>query len=1141
MIIATDEDVDNKKWLHLKIIILLGQRLRIYMVFFLAIFSWTYGDYASAVVPTTVTGTLTMLVPDITNGIDMPDIKLELINSKSAVVATGVTYVDGSFRLTANQPGSYSLCWNIQGVHGCNEAINFIAGENKSQRVEVKLDGMFTYGQVLTADKRPCWINDPFFNLNVSTQIDISNDKQQSVAKPVRANSKGYYLFVLKQNGIYTVRASCEKAAVSASTIVGKSSLATNLTLPNHAPRIVSLMATSKGKSVLGAAPGTKLTLIANARDKEDDQLQYLWRDNDGKPLVISDTPTITRIAAAGRNTSYLMVRDGKGGYAYKTITPENRKGTLNIQFSGFVLDETTRKPIVKAKVEFAGRTISTNVQGWFSVSGSKNAANRYVLNIRHPNYATLSNVFDRSETGVTFDMIVAQITTIKSSEVAINVIDKNSSGLCGKTPTQKNPPIPRRAPTLKTVEYADNDNPPVKPLSTDFIKQLTATQTCQKLGAQIRIPANGLERLDKKIPVGRIRMAMATLDPTRRALPGDNRAIDKQGKRANLVSYGAVFVEFRDSTGALLNLRPKVKAEIRVPVPSKQQSTMPPKVITWSYQEDIGLWNELGLSELLTQANAIPVFTTSTTSVVPSIINIDVPNYPSGDPKTCVRFEVTSSLAAWSNLHLLATVSHNGNQVVTRDLYLTGGPGYYLVEGIPFGNTFPPNTLRVQLFGNLTGGSQVVLLDNIINTDARPQASNAFPENSTTGYSECGNPIVLDASSNIPAYATEVTTAVDGTGVRPLFLTGTGSFAPLDGEAIATAYYSSIDPNDEKLTLGAWLQLNHFNDPQHLNVNATYLNYNDLGFGRNMTCRANGLGMNGKVACYVTNYGAPDQNPQNADDATSQTLSKRGATVAMEYDPNATSGEEVQFYVYNDTGSVRLNFADLDGFGPKPVPHLCMVCHGGDPLLTNQGSTTSTQGKVQYARFREFDLPSFKYSLGRSWDYGNPVGLPALANGTPDPNSPYLNTKELDTFGQLNAMVTATAPVSSPIKLLIDSWYPAGGITFPWPGPISGAVPVGWAANVTDYNEIYGKSCRTCHVARDAGVINNTITFNTYTDFTNSGVSGKVCSPGNNTMPNAAVTYKNFWLNVQPTTSLTVGQSFINFFNGLSPGSCVP
>jgi hypothetical protein len=115
----------------------------------------------------------------------------------------------------------------------------------------------------------------------------------------------------------------------------------------------------------------------------------------------------------------------------------------------------------------------------------------------------------------------------------------------------------------------------------------------------------------------------------------------------------------------------------------------------------------------------------------------------------------------------------------------------------------------------------------------------------------------------------------------------------------------------------------------------------------------------------------------------------------------------------------------------------------------------------------------------------------------------------ELAAFGDLNRQVRDISPATSPIKDLINAWYSGnfGG------APVTPPVPTGWSTQTNGYHNVYAKSCRTCHVARDNGVANNFITFNESSDF--SGTSFVVCqSP--KVMPNAFVTYKNFWGDLQ-------------------------
>jgi len=244
-------------------------------------------------------------------------------------------------------------------------------------------------------------------------------------------------------------------------------------------------------------------------------------------------------------------------------------------------------------------------------------------------------------------------------------------------------------------------------------------------------------------------------------------------------------------------------------------------------------------------------------------------------------------------------------------------------------------------------------------------------------------------------------------------------------------------------------------------------------------------------LACYVTNYGAPNQAAANADAALAQDAAQRGATVAMEFTSGA-GADAVQFYVYSNTGETAtlLKFADLDGFGPKPVPHLCLVCHGGSPALAGN--------KAQHSRFREFDLPSFRYPNNQSWDFGQAV--PAEV--------------DIQSFGALNQMVQDITPAAAPIHDLIQAWYPGSNYTV---APVLPSPPSGWSGNATaidGYHNVYGKTCRTCHVARDGGALSPPfITFNSKSEF--EFLSYVVCGKDYRVMPNAIITYKNFWTDV--------------------------
>jgi hypothetical protein len=1031
----------------------------------------------AATSPLLATGTLVVLIkggkPG--QGVEIPDAELTLQTAQGVTVGNAVTELDGSFRINAPAPGVYSLCWTIQGQQGCKREVALNEGSTSLRRVEIRIDGPQVFGRVLTRDARPCWVNDPFFKLDVSTRVRLLDERGNQASKDSRANVRGDYL-LLAPGVPVVVHAACEKAEAKAAVAVG-GVVPTHVTLPNHAPRIVELAANDGIKARVRLAPGTNYKLAAVVRDRDADAVEHLWRDNDGQPMVAANASSLTRTAQTtpGRTSTYLIARDGRGGYAFKRFDLE--VGPPTIQLSGVAIDETDRQPVANATIEFGGVTGTTNAQGWFSVSGPTNSEDRYVLNIRHANFALMSRVFDRSSTGNTYELIRAQVKKFAPLG-AIDVTDTESSGPCGGK-FDATAPVGAQGLRLQAVEYFDPEAKDRKPLSPDLIQRLTSRRDCVRQGAQIIIPAGALKRVDGRKIQGDIRVAMATLDPTRRALPGDYQATDRSGKRAELLSYGAAYAEFRDDSGALLNLARGKLAEVRVPVPVAQRDTAKPSIDFWSYDEKSGRWALEGKAQLVNTA-AGPMYVGKTKHF--STLNMDVAGSDI-NLATCARFELGASLAAWTGLKLRATVSFNGNAVQTKETFLDGQQ-YHGIFRIPFGSGFPPNTLRVELFGTFNGRS-VVLVDNIINTDLRPKMT----DNGTATalwpnypYSECGVPIVLNADPiSVPAYGSN-----DATN-RPYFLTGPGgAYLPANGEATATAYYNAIDPGNAKTTLGAWWNANGFGAADGSGgTRAAYLNFNDLGFGRDMNCRSGAV----KMACYVTNYGAPNQNPSNADAAQTRDATQRGATVAMEFDPAAGS-EAVQFYVYGNAGASagRLKFADLDGFGPKPVPQLCQVCHGGDPAL-------SAGGKSEHSRFREFDLPSFKYSGNRSWDYGQTT----------------LNATELANFGNLNQQVRSTSGAVTPVSALIDAWYPTGFATAP-AKPVAANVPAGWAGNIDGYNEVYGKTCRTCHLARDGGTNPpGGLTFNSLTSFQSR--SYVVCGLGNRVMPNAIVTYKNFWL----------------------------
>jgi hypothetical protein len=322
-----------------------------------------------------------------------------------------------------------------------------------------------------------------------------------------------------------------------------------------------------------------------------------------------------------------------------------------------------------------------------------------------------------------------------------------------------------------------------------------------------------------------------------------------------------------------------------------------------------------------------------------------------------------------------------------------------------------------------------------------------------------------------------------------------------------ALQYYAAIGAitNPAKIsgpkdTFGKWLATNGF-----LNVNnnlvptasAVYFNAGDLGFGREMNLKTNG----DEFAFYVTNY-------KDADVAAS----KKGpvATVCMEFsraaDPASAKkvgSPYIKFYVYEHSTNVDLFSsplvvsADLDGFGQKFVPNLCMVCHGGSRGQLSQIKADVAAGKPGVngdlaTRFIPFDLESFTY--------------------------PNIDPTTLRApFKVMNQLIGANVSLPTPaVAELVSNWYGAVGAlaksNFNYD-----FTPTGWQNNNPDqtlYDNVVKLSCRSCHTTRLSGDDTKSLAFNTAAQFSFKKRIGQVDERVNSTyeMPNAQRTFTIYW-----------------------------
>lgn len=373
----------------------------------------------------------------------------------------------------------------------------------------------------------------------------------------------------------------------------------------------------------------------------------------------------------------------------------------------------------------------------------------------------------------------------------------------------------------------------------------------------------------------------------------------------------------------------------------------------------------------------------------------------------------------------------------------------------------------------------------------------------------------------------------------------------PVRSNVLAETYYQRIDPFNTKTTLADWWAANGF-DPvtgrapaQNNGHNAAavaYVNYNDLGFGRNMHCLSKS---EGALSCWVANHGEPDQDPDNADLAAAN--ESPDATVTMEFsdfglffiqpgfdlskmrsgtkipvrdeekqsfeadiktlfdfNKREFSFEEFSFFLLNSPTTKfyayappegsnlahgefpRGNAANLDGCGAKHIPGLCLNCHGGDIPDAIYNGTKDTWSvadirEVGQASFREFDTATYLYPGGR--------------NST--------NFVEDAMFKKLNQLVVDHSNPSDAIVDLVDAWYDfEGDIT-----QNESYVPPSWSGNGSIYLNTVAKACRTCHVAL-ADSLNWDVKSNLDAYGNGNSLSDNMC---NRYMPHARITEKNF------------------------------
>src|SRR6266540_6291406 len=523
-----------------------------------------------------------------TSKIFVPDLLVALKQTSSGTtVATTKTDLGGHCYFRKQFAGSYQVCWAGPGfAPGCSAPFTLGSQTAYPGMLPVATSGNTVVGKATLSDGRPCYAADAFFQINLFGRVTLVDAASGAdISAPIRSNTEGYYIlsgFSGSAASGHKVRVRCEKAVTDA-TVASSHLLGTalDLTLPNASPKIQTVVARLGGRGVRSALLGSFLDAQADTSDGDGHAVHYMWRTEGGGTLPNVDAATAPWMlpSETGRAVAYVVAYDGYGGYAEERI-PIAVREKAEVLFEGTVIDDTTRAPIFGAEVSVHGASVDTDSSGHFQLRTAEDTSDRYVLNVRKVGYALLSQIYTADNIGGIYELQRAKSKPLDPT-LGIDIVDGRDD------------------------------------------------QKRRLYGARVIIPP------DSMTSSGPLTGYIATLDPSRKPIPGDYRAVNSLGNETNLASYGTTFAEFRDASGNLVNVAPGKKATVRFAVPPSHAPTAPPTIPIWSYEEEKGIWIEESKAVLISTPDG-PMYEGTTSHF--STLNTDIEKGPNAK---CLRVRV--------------------------------------------------------------------------------------------------------------------------------------------------------------------------------------------------------------------------------------------------------------------------------------------------------------------------------------------------------------------------------------------------------------------------------------------------------------------------------------------------------------------
>lgn len=363
-----------------------------------------------------------------------------------------------------------------------------------------------------------------------------------------------------------------------------------------------------------------------------------------------------------------------------------------------------------------------------------------------------------------------------------------------------------------------------------------------------------------------------------------------------------------------------------------------------------------------------------------------------------------------------------------------------------------------------------------------------------------------------------------------------------------AQAYYTTVDPNNERTTLSQFKSLNGFDNGADNHI--IFRDEIDLGYGRDMYLKSND---DGNFAFYVENYvvqlSEGDVSTYAAlslDAAISTNPEFHISTNAIEYspiDPNDPNSEKIlKFFTYSPVNSnnikERATSIDLDGRGEKFMPTACLVCHGGSLYPLNTDGSFSVDA-LRTPKLNSLNTEHFAFSEQSGFtEIDQQSAIKAMNQLV---HTSYNNLKNLDRNTQ--------AKWSADFAIDISSGAYNGD--FSTDSYDQDYIPSGWTQNENRpdgverlYNEVVKEHCIACHSIRGSSAgeeiiaefngqdisLANAINFSSYEKFIsyNDSIIEQVYRRG--VMPLSLLNYTTFWNT--PSAAPTLLASFLSDFD---------